>query len=70
MYSYADVDVVFRRLLGNIQLLTTAVNAFLNQEAAVVRPPNLTRGLPENIDRARFVVEQRHAAAELRQVGR
>jgi hypothetical protein len=64
-----DVGVLFRRTLKNIRLLTTAVNAFLNQETAAVRPPNLTPGLPENVDRAHFIVEQRHAAAELRQLG-
>ncbi len=43
-----DIAPLFPRLLRNVSLLVAAVDGHLNREAAAIRPPNLTRGLPEN----------------------
>jgi hypothetical protein len=66
--SSIDVAVMFLRLLASIRLLVTAADPFLKREAAAVLLPNLMRHLPENAHQARFIFQQRHVAAELRQV--
>ncbi len=60
----------FRCFLWNVRLLVTAVDAFLNREAAAIRslPHNLRWKLDKDLANVTLEVTIRRTTAELRQV--
>ena len=62
--SGVDIAPAVPRLLANIRLLVQAMDVFLNRESAAVWAPVLTRALPDDLEEAAAVIEQRRWRAE------